>query len=79
MTATDKDSEVTVTYTKTETPNDPSGKQAEPGDHSEAPATNEKNLPKTGEATSSFALYGGVAVVAALLGMFFKRLRRNTK
>ncbi|WP_270276782.1 mucin-binding protein [Enterococcus casseliflavus] len=88
LTATDKDSEVTLTYTKkaTEPSTGPSTEPSEIPEESDEPAakttktTNEKKLPQTGEETSSSAIYGGVALItAALLGVFFKRTKRNAK
>ncbi|EEV40788.1 LPXTG-domain-containing protein cell wall anchor domain protein [Enterococcus casseliflavus EC20] len=88
LTATDKDSEVTVTYTKkaAEPSTEPSTEPSEIPEESEKPAakttktTNEKKLPQTGEETSSSAIYGGVGLIAAaLLGVFFNRSRRNAK
>ncbi len=88
LTATDKDSEVTVTYTKkaAEPSTEPSTEPSEIPEESDKPAakttktTNEKKLPQTGEETSSSAIYGGVGLIAAaLLGVFFNRSRRNAK
>ena len=90
MTAENKDSEITVTYTKNTTyPSTDSSDSPTKSGVTKAPTTkvsvkqsaaNKQSLPKTGEQINSYVLYSGVTLITAtLLGIFVKRSRHNVK